>query len=107
MIAHDFSLNEERAELADYLQILPMGKVLSVLSSPQFVEERNMFKLFNGFTIEVWILLLLSFVMVVSLNVLKINNWNLKFSTVIDYLAILIGKGIFFVENNFLVRTFS
>jgi hypothetical protein len=92
MIAHEFTFNEERAEVADYLQVFPIGKVLSVLSSPQFVEERNMFKLFNCFAIEVWILIILSFLLVVSLNSLEINNWNLKFFTAIDYLAVLIGK---------------
>ncbi len=93
MIAHDFSLNKERAQVADYLQILPVGKVLSVLSSPQFVEERNMFKLFNCFPIEIWILVILSFLTIVSLNLLEISNWNLKFFALIDYLAILIAKG--------------
>jgi hypothetical protein len=93
MIAHEFQFNLERAKAADYLQILPFGKALSVLSSPQFVNERNMFKLFNGFSIEVWVLLILSFLMVIWLNILKINNWNLRFFTVIDYLAVLIGKG--------------
>jgi hypothetical protein len=51
-----------------------------------------MFKLLNSFAIEVWILLMLSFLMIVWLNILKINNWNLKFFTAIDYLAVLIGK---------------
>jgi hypothetical protein len=91
MIARDFTSNEERAEVADYLQVLPTGKTLSVLSS-QFVEERNMFKLLNSFAIEVWILLMLSFLMIVWLNILKINNWNLNFFTAIGYLAVLIGK---------------
>jgi hypothetical protein len=92
MIAHDFTFNEERAEVADYLQVLPVGKTRSILSSPQFVEEQNMFQLLNSFAIEVWVLLMLSFLMIVWLNILKINNWNLKFFTAIDYLAVLIGK---------------
>jgi hypothetical protein len=92
-IAHEFAFEEDRAELADYIQLLPRGKVNSILSFPQFVDERNTFKLFNNFENGVWILIILSFLMFVWLNILKINNWNLKFFTAIDYLAVLIGRG--------------
>ncbi len=61
MIAHEFVFEKDKAGVADFIQILPNGKINSILSSPQFVEERNMFKVLKSFESKVWILIILSY----------------------------------------------
>jgi len=94
MIAHELNYDNDRQNVTDYLELIPKGKYLSILSSPKFIDDKNMLKLVKTFDIEIWILLIASYIIINSINWVGTKNWIQKFFIAFDYLVISMGKGI-------------
>ncbi len=91
-MAHDLTYDEQRNEVIDYLHLNPHGKHVSILSSLKYEPTTKMLNTLNIFDIEVWVLILLSYLAVCSLNSFHINENINKIFTFIDYFVIMIGK---------------
>jgi len=94
VIAHEFTYDEERHKLTDFVQLMPNDRQISILSSPKFVATNAMLNILKGFPIQVWISIVMSYLMIYWLNSIRIKDRSLKLLTTIDFIVILIGRGI-------------
>jgi len=99
MIAHEFTYDYYRQKVVDYLEIMPKGNYLSILSSPKFVSH-NIFNMIEVFDIKVWILLIALYIIIYSINSIGTKTGMQKIFIAIDYLIILMGKGIMMIKTN-------
>jgi len=96
IIPAQFSQSLLRNQVSDSLLLLPQNKLICFLSCPQTRIENNPFSIFQAFSTFVWILILLSFLLVYYINSLKTNKTEQKLTLAIDYISIILGKGIGF-----------
>jgi hypothetical protein len=94
MITHEISYSEDRENISEFIQLMPFGRVTSILSSPEYTSEKNLLKILRSFDIKVWILLILSYLVIYLIHTVIKSNRILKFIVAIDLFAILIGIGI-------------
>jgi hypothetical protein len=94
MIPTPYSWNGLRNSIADFPYLAPNGKLIAILSSPHFVSDTNILTIVRVFPIELWILILISYLLLIFLNCLKEVEARIKIIVSIDYLVALIGKGL-------------
>jgi hypothetical protein len=90
-----FIHKEEREEIVSFPNLAPTGKLLSILSYPIVKYDTNVMHIFRAFSINVWILLIFSYLLIIFLNIIIMygSNIRIKYNIAIDYLSILLGKG--------------
>jgi hypothetical protein len=90
-----FFHNEEREKLVSFPNLVPHGKLLSILSYPIVKHDTNVLHIFRAFSINVWISLIFSYLLMIFLNIIIMygSNKRIKYNIAIDYLSILLGKG--------------
>jgi hypothetical protein len=90
-----FIYKEEREEIVSFPNLVPTGKLLSILSYPIVKYDANVMHIFRTFSINVWILLIFSYLLMIFLNIIIMygSNIRIKYNIAIDYLSILLGKG--------------
>jgi hypothetical protein len=90
-----FIHKEEREELVSFPYLVPTGKLLSILSYPIVKYDTNILHFFRAFSINVWISLIFSYLLMIFLNIIIMRGLNIriKYNIAIDYLSILLGKG--------------
>jgi hypothetical protein len=94
MIATPYSWNDLRNSIADFPYLTPNGKLIAILSSPHIVTDTNILTIVRVFPIELWILIFISYLLLIFLNCLKEVDAKIKIIISIDYLVALIGKGL-------------
>jgi len=93
MIPTPYSWDDLRNSIAYFPYLAPNGKLIAILSSPHIVSDTNTLSIVRAFPIELWILVFISYLLLVFLNCLKEVDANIKIIISIDYLVALIGKG--------------
>ncbi len=78
----------------DFAPVSTGDKLLAILSIPHTILDKNILSFLRVFNIQVWICLILSYFLFIILNTLC-YSWKIKIYIAIDYMAILLGKGIF------------
>jgi len=100
MIAHEFTYDEERNKYSDFIQLMPNGKLISILSSPEYRPVNSILNFLKSFDNKVWILLILSYLAIYALNSIKVDSIKLKILIAIDYFVSLLNKGIICKNEN-------
>jgi hypothetical protein len=94
MIPAPYSWNDLRNSVADFPYLAPNDKLIAILSSPHIVPDTNILTIVRIFPKELWILVLISYLLLIFLNCLKEIDAKTKIIISIDYLVALIGKGL-------------
>jgi hypothetical protein len=94
MIPASYSWNDLRNSVVDFPYLAPDDKSIAILSSPHIVSDTNILTIVRVFPIELWILVFISYLILIFLNCLKEIDAKTKIIISIDYLIALIGKGL-------------
>jgi hypothetical protein len=65
-----------------------------MLSYPEIMTDIDLSTIFNVFSYDVWILIIISFVTLVLLNSFENRGLKFKLCIIFDYLGLLFGKGM-------------
>ena len=95
--------NYERAQVVDFPYLISSEASVAILSSPRVMINQNMFSLITYFDKWIWILMLLSYVTIVSINSYSLNEWKYRLNLAIDYAIICLGKG----SNHIIISNYS
>ena len=96
MLLSGFICTEERSKIVDFPYLLPTGRLLSILSHPQLIIKMDILTIFKIFPKSVWLLTILSFTLLFTLNAIKIKSYLIRLQLAIDYFGIALAKGIIF-----------
>lgn len=77
----------------DFTHLSPGEKLLAILSIPHIILDKNILGFLRVFTIQVWMCLIFSYFLFITINNI-FYSWKLKFYIAIDYMAILLLKGL-------------
>jgi len=81
---------------------------MTILSSPYIIHDKFSSSIFSAFQKEVWILLILSFFVVVTIHLIELQSIAMFFKIILDYFALLIGqsKNSLKISNNSIIEEF-
>jgi hypothetical protein len=108
-LSKEFIYNEERSLTTDFLYLMPNLKLVSIMSCPEVMVDNSPFNILNIFQPLIWIMIFISYLFVLSLNEIKINNRKIMSFIGIDYFSVLLGRGmaLLSLEKTFFVLFFS
>ena len=95
MIAHAFTFDEKRHKVVEFVQLMPTGNQMSILSSPLFISGNKMVHFIESFDMKFWILLFLSYTIITMLSIFKLHNKRTMLFVAMDYVILMIGRGTF------------
>nr|XP_027195828.1 uncharacterized protein LOC113790362 [Dermatophagoides pteronyssinus] len=61
-IPHMFSFDDNRNQLLDDKQLFPQEHSITILSQKNYIIDYDPFKLFHAYTLDIWLLILISFI---------------------------------------------
>jgi hypothetical protein len=85
--------------VADFPLLTLSSEKVTILSSPIAIRKNNFDSIFEVFQFNVWILILLSYLIIILINIYKSKSLHLKIYVSIDYLSLLIGQSIGIHKN--------
>ena len=96
MIISSYYTNEERIKLVDFPHIFPDNTFRSILSSPKLHQKYNIFNILNAFAIDLWIFVLITYLLITSINIAinKSKTFERNSKIIFDYFGLLLGKGM-------------
>jgi hypothetical protein len=92
MILAQFVYDEERASIIDYICPVMAEKLISILSSPQITDHDSLIIL-KAFRLEVWLAIMISFLIICSINAFRTSLISEKIYLALDYFDVLLGHG--------------
>ena len=90
MVLGPYVVNFKRySDLASqFINFIPVGRSTTILYSPQLHYSTNSLEIFSIFSLNIWILLLLSYVCLVAINSYK-HNIQIISKLILDYFGLI------------------
>ena len=87
-------MDDKRTQVLDFLFMLLLPESLPLLSCPRLEINQNILQLITCFDEMIWILILMSYLTIISINCYLINDWKHRIFLAIDYFILSLGKGM-------------
>jgi len=73
--------------------MVPGEKFMGILSSPRVVADNNLLKFLSRFDTQIWVSILMSYLLLTTINIIVSRDCKLNFNLILDYIFIFLGRG--------------
>ncbi|KAJ6223220.1 hypothetical protein RDWZM_001765 [Blomia tropicalis] len=98
-VPHVLNCIGDRTEIIYYQTLVPNKDILSILSYSHYMFHESPFNIFKSFSIEIWIIILISFIIYGTLNFYQTLSLSIKSNTIrllmnyFTFFGLLVGQG--------------
>ncbi len=80
--------------VVDFPLLIPTSRKITILSNTIVIRRNYFDSIFEAFHLYVWILIMLSCLITISINIYNSKSLQLNISFAIEYLSLLVGQSI-------------
>ena len=98
-MSHKFNVLGDRSKIIYYETLVPNNDILSILSYSHYMFHESPFNIFNSFTLQMWIIIIISYLIYGALNYYQTLSMTIKSNMIrlmINYFTsfgLLVGQG--------------